>query len=88
MNKKLGRNDPCRCGSGKKYKNCCFVKDNTPASLRKIKASWIKPSSPESQFSPQEQDLMERTFGAHKSLLEKEPPKPIQSTEQEKSSES
>jgi len=22
--KKIGRNDPCRCGSGKKYKKCCF----------------------------------------------------------------
>ena len=21
--KKAGRNDPCPCGSGKKYKNCC-----------------------------------------------------------------
>ena len=21
--KKLGRNDPCHCGSGKKYKRCC-----------------------------------------------------------------
>lgn len=21
--KKIGRNDPCPCGSGKKYKNCC-----------------------------------------------------------------
>ena len=20
---KVGRNDPCSCGSGKKYKNCC-----------------------------------------------------------------
>ena len=20
---KVGRNDPCPCGSGKKYKNCC-----------------------------------------------------------------
>jgi uncharacterized protein YecA (UPF0149 family) len=20
---RLGRNDPCPCGSGKKYKNCC-----------------------------------------------------------------
>jgi preprotein translocase subunit SecA len=20
---KVGRNDPCTCGSGKKYKNCC-----------------------------------------------------------------
>ena len=23
INKKIGRNDPCPCGSGKKYKNCC-----------------------------------------------------------------
>ncbi len=23
MNSKLGRNEPCPCGSGKKYKNCC-----------------------------------------------------------------
>ena len=25
---KVGRNDPCPCGSGKKYKNCCMLKDN------------------------------------------------------------
>ncbi len=24
---KVGRNDPCPCGSGKKYKNCCMLKD-------------------------------------------------------------
>jgi preprotein translocase subunit SecA len=23
VEKKIGRNDPCPCGSGKKYKNCC-----------------------------------------------------------------
>ena len=29
MSKKarVGRNDPCPCGSGKKYKNCCLDKD-------------------------------------------------------------
>ena len=25
--KKPGRNDPCPCGSGKKYKNCCMRKE-------------------------------------------------------------
>ena len=25
---KVGRNDPCPCGSGKKYKNCCGKKVN------------------------------------------------------------
>ena len=24
--KKIGRNDPCPCGSGKKYKQCCMNK--------------------------------------------------------------
>jgi hypothetical protein len=24
---RIGRNDPCHCGSGKKYKNCCAEKD-------------------------------------------------------------
>ncbi len=23
----IGRNDPCHCGSGKKYKKCCLAKD-------------------------------------------------------------
>src|SRR6266540_3249724 len=27
MNKKIGRNDPCHCGSGKKYKRCHLVLD-------------------------------------------------------------
>jgi hypothetical protein len=26
-NKKISRNDPCPCGSGKKYKKCCWGKD-------------------------------------------------------------
>jgi len=25
-NKKVGRNEPCPCGSGKKYKKCCYPK--------------------------------------------------------------
>jgi len=25
--RKVGRNDPCPCGSGKKYKHCCYDKD-------------------------------------------------------------
>ena len=28
---KIGRNDPCPCGSGKKYKKCCLKKDQVSA---------------------------------------------------------
>jgi uncharacterized protein YecA (UPF0149 family) len=24
---KIGRNEPCPCGSGRKYKKCCYGKD-------------------------------------------------------------
>ena len=27
--KKVGPNDPCPCGSGKKYKKCCGLKENS-----------------------------------------------------------
>lgn len=27
---KVGRNDPCPCGSGKKYKHCCLIKGISP----------------------------------------------------------
>jgi preprotein translocase subunit SecA len=26
---KVGRNDPCPCGSGKKYKKCCYLRQNS-----------------------------------------------------------
>ena len=29
--KKLGRNEPCHCGSGRKYKNCHYDKDRKEA---------------------------------------------------------
>jgi hypothetical protein len=29
MSDSPGRNDPCHCGSGRKYKNCCRQKDNS-----------------------------------------------------------
>jgi hypothetical protein len=31
---KVGRNDPCPCGSGKKYKKCCLPKEQMAASAR------------------------------------------------------
>ena len=36
--KKIGRNDKCPCGSGKKYKNCC-MNTNEYEGLKEIKNS-------------------------------------------------
>jgi tetratricopeptide (TPR) repeat protein len=39
---KIGRNDPCSCGSGKKYKRCCLAVDQAAQSAAR------KPPDPES----------------------------------------
>jgi hypothetical protein len=36
----VGRNDPCPCGSGEKYKNCCIAKGDV--FLRKMAAKKAK----------------------------------------------
>lgn len=53
MDQKVGRNDPCPCGSGKKYKNCHFGK---PMEQKlKFKAKLLS--------QPRGVNLMDRTFG-------------------------
>jgi tetratricopeptide (TPR) repeat protein len=39
---KTGRNDPCPCGSGKKYKHCCLHKDQTAELAKRAaeRAEW------------------------------------------------
>jgi len=45
---KSGRNDPCPCGSGKKYKKCCLAKEVAPvASL-----TWLKMRRTEGELIP------------------------------------
>ena len=38
-----GRNDPCRCGSGKKYKQCCLDKDEAAAREARAKETVAAP---------------------------------------------
>jgi hypothetical protein len=39
----LGRNDPCHCGSGKKYKQCHLAKDEVAAREARAKAAEAAP---------------------------------------------
>ncbi len=52
---KLGRNDPCHCGSGKKYKNCCLDKDedvqpNAFPSRHELSRSFFEENRSESWY--------------------------------------
>jgi tetratricopeptide (TPR) repeat protein len=40
---KTGRNDPCPCGSGKKYKRCCCAKDEAAERATRAAAQAAKP---------------------------------------------
>lgn len=41
-----GRNDPCHCGSGRKYKQCCLAKDEAEARAARAKALEEAPAPP------------------------------------------
>ena len=43
MSKPIGRNDPCPCGSGRKYKRCCLPEDERRAARQS--ASVIQPAN-------------------------------------------
>jgi len=50
---KIGRNDPCPCGSGKKYKKCCMEKDEQRA---EYSSSY---ESDESEWEPEYEPVYE-----------------------------
>lgn len=82
MTDKTGRNDPCPCGSGKKYKSCCLIKNapKPPKSLkdRKITAriASAEPEQKEKVISVDYNKLMERSFGESLSIYVDSPPIP------------
>jgi len=41
-----GRNEPCHCGSGRKYKQCCLEKDNLAATAARAVAAAEAPAQP------------------------------------------
>lgn len=64
---KTGRNDPCPCGSGKKYKKCCLSKDQVS---RAIQPTVGNPFSPVRNPKKQKQIFSGPTFGTNINLSE------------------
>ena len=56
---KIGRNDPCPCGSGKKYKQCCLGKPLAEQDIASVasRRSTAAESDPPKHRSPDEEDL-------------------------------
>ena len=49
---KPGRNEPCHCGSGQKYKRCCLAKDEAAARDAREKAAGDAPDAPAAAEAP------------------------------------
>jgi hypothetical protein len=70
MGREIGRNDPCPCGSGKKYKKCCLGKDDDPAysdisNLPQIYKELRKKARIKECIHPDKESCSERIIGAH-----------------------
>jgi hypothetical protein len=52
MGNRPGRNEPCHCGSGRKYKQCCLEKDEAAARAARTKAAEAAPI-PSPEAAPQ-----------------------------------
>lgn len=50
--RQLGRNEPCHCGSGRKYKQCCLEKDEAKARADRAKAAAEAPPPPAEATAP------------------------------------
>jgi tetratricopeptide (TPR) repeat protein len=49
---KPGRNDPCPCGSGNKYKRCCLQKDEAAERAARVAATPTPHSGPKTMVYP------------------------------------
>ncbi len=70
MGKKIGRNDPCPCGSGKKYKKCCLDKADNPdysdiTKLPEIYKAARKASRFKECIHPDKENCSEKIIAAH-----------------------
>jgi hypothetical protein len=41
-----GRNEPCHCGSGRKYKQCCLETDEKAATAARVAAAAVETPEP------------------------------------------
>lgn len=64
MNFVVGRNDPCFCGSGRKYKNCC---------LRKLDSAWWRDAASKVDFQHPKRAAVQSTFFTVSDFLREEP---------------
>ena len=59
---KIGRNDPCHCGSGQKYKRCCLEKDERAESPVLLRAAAARLAATAHHHHDHDHDHAHRDF--------------------------
>ncbi len=68
---KIGRNDPCPCGSGKKYKKCCMASDEAAArAARPAQPAAVPARRPSLASYFQEQDERDELTEASNAVVD------------------
>jgi tetratricopeptide (TPR) repeat protein len=68
---KIGRNDPCRCGSGKKYKKCCLASDEAAArAARPAQPAAVPERRPSLASYAQEHDELDELTEASNAVVD------------------
>jgi tetratricopeptide (TPR) repeat protein len=68
---KIGRNDPCACGSGKKYKKCCMARDEAAAlAARPAQAAAAPARQPSLASYFQEHDELDELTEASNAVVD------------------
>ena len=62
---KPGRNEPCHCGSGKKYKQCCLASDEAAAREARAKAEAEAAAAAPAEDAPAEDEAQARDRHHH-----------------------
>ena len=58
----LGRNEPCHCGSGRKYKHCCLEKDEAEARAASAAAAATEAETSEAEAAPVARQPKHQTY--------------------------
>lgn len=69
---KSGRNDPCPCGSGKKYKKCCYLREQSPTAENSLKPQNLLDNRKDDFLSTPE-TLLEAINSLRSFVLDKKP---------------
>ncbi|MDO8310678.1 MAG: tetratricopeptide repeat protein, partial [Sideroxyarcus sp.] len=73
--KKIGRNDPCPCGSGKKFKHCCQPKDHVRTANARVNKAFIPGALQQAIENHQTGDLPQAQ-ALYQQILQAEPKHP------------